>query len=277
VRAVATAGTAAAITRATASALVTTLPVAELWRDFHSTIVSGGDLDFAAGDTVDGGNAGPPQPWTAADCPPPSPAGAWLGGTARPGIATGTATSVTSSTATILGVPPLLRGAPRTTPPDFDRIGSVDAADFAAIADRIETGTITLASATRAGTCDERAPGNWGEPIVAAHACRDFAPLVYAPANLSIAGGAGQGILIVDGDLDLAAGVRFYGAILVRGHVSSNGARVYGSVRIASATAASVLHGTFRYSDCALDRAFRQAPALRTIYRFSDRWWLPPF
>jgi hypothetical protein len=258
--------------RATAEAILSAVPVDEFWSDFHSAIVSGGDVAIAAGDTIDGTNAGPPLPWTAAECPPLA-----LPGGARAGLAMASGAAVTGTGAALAGSPPMLSGATRATPPDFDRIGGVDAVDFHVIADRFEAGSITLSSASAGTVCDTSRRGNWGEPSIPGHPCHDYFPIIYSATDLNIGSGAGQGILIVNGNLTIAAGVRFYGAVLVRGRLDAAGAELLGSVRIAGTSGASRLGGAFRYEDCALDRAFRLAPGLRRLYRISDRWWLPTF
>jgi len=259
--------------RAAAEASLSVVPADEFWRDFHSAVVSGGDVGIAAGDTVDGTNAGTPSPWTAAECPPSAlPA---FG--PRPGLALAAGANLTGAGGTLAGAPPLLNGAARAAPSDFDRVGGVDAPDFRLIADRFETGSITLASASAGSACDTGRRGNWGEPAIPGNPCHDYFPIVYSASDLSIGAGEGQGILIVDGNLRIAAGVRFYGAILVRGLVDAAGAEVHGSVRISGTAGPSRLGGAFRYEECALERAFRLAPGLRRLYRVSDRWWLPSF
>jgi hypothetical protein len=259
--------------RSTAEAILSAVPADEFWRDFHSAIVSGGDIALAAGDTIDGTNASLPAPWTAAECPPASlPA---LG--ARPGLAIAAGAAATGTGGVLAGAPPVLGGAIRAAPSDFDRIGGVDAADFRAIADRFEAGSITLAATSAGSACDTTRRGNWGEPSIPGHPCHDYFPIIYSATDLSIGAGAGQGILVVDGNLQIAAGVRFYGAILVRGILDAAGAEVHGSVRIAGAAGSSRVGGSWRFEECALDRAFRLAPGMRRLYRVSDRWWLPSF
>jgi hypothetical protein len=258
-------------TRLSAEASLSAVPIDELWRDFHSAIVAGGDVRIATGDTIDGSNSSIPAAWTPAECPLASTSGA------RPGLALASGAGTIGAGAAVTGAPPVLSGAARAAPADFDRIGGILAPDFDAIADRLEHGSVTLSPASAGTTCDTAIRGNWGEPAITGHPCHDYFPIIHAGSDLDIVSGAGQGILIVDGTLRIAAGVRFYGAILVRGPIEAAGAEIHGSVRIAGAGTASRLGGTFRYEDCALSRAFRLAPGLRRLYRVSDRWWLPTF
>lgn len=257
--------------RASAEAALSVIPVDELWLDFHSAVVSGGDVTVAAGDTIDGSNAGIPAAWSSSECPAPVPARG-----ARPGLALASPAVASVNGAAITGTPALLTGAARSSPSDFDRIGSVAATDFSVVADRLEAGSIALSPASPGTVCDTTLRGNWGEPTISAHPCHDYFPIVYAGTDTDIVSGQGQGILIVDGNLRIAAGVEFYGAILVRGTVDAAGAGIHGSLRIAG-PGASRLGGAYRYEECALDRAFHLAPGLRRLYRVTDRWWLPGF
>ena len=59
---------------------------------------------------------------------------------------------------------------------------------------------------------------NWGDPAadVATSACTNRTPVVYAPGDLTISGGVGQGVLLVDGHLVITGPFRFSGQIVAR-------------------------------------------------------------
>lgn len=59
-------------------------------------------------------------------------------------------------------------------------------------------------------------PGNWGDPVDTTSACRARAPVVYVPGDLTIAGGRGQGVLLVDGRLAITGPFVYSGQIVVR-------------------------------------------------------------
>lgn len=115
--------------------------------------------------------------------------------------------------------------------------------------------------------CDTDDASNWGEPRrsegTAVGACRKYFPIVYAGGSrLSIvAGGRGQGVLLVEGDLDITGDFDFTGLIVVRGGVrtSAAGTRILGALMVANATDGSrnLLAGgaTIQYSSCALREA----------------------
>lgn len=65
--------------------------------------------------------------------------------------------------------------------------------------------------------CNKEDPNNFGAPNDPTHPCHDYFPVIHAPGNLHLNTGNGQGILIVDGDLELAGHVNFSGVVIVRG------------------------------------------------------------
>ncbi len=262
---------------AAAAAIVTTVPTDSIWRDFYAALAAAGDVDLAAGAVISGMDGGIPAAWSARDCPPGLPAlvAALLGGPNRPGIAVpGAGASVATTGATVAGLPPIWTGAPRTDTADFARLGPLPFADVAAIADRTESGSVRLASVASGGTCDRHATGNWGEPDDPTDPCFGFVPLIFAGADLDIATGTGQGILVVNGSVTLRAGVAFTGLVLATGRIDLLGGHVTGAVR---AAAGARIDGVIESSACAVGRVVLGVRALRKPFRFGGRLWLPPF
>jgi hypothetical protein len=115
--------------------------------------------------------------------------------------------------------------------------------------------------------CDTADDSNWGEPSrsVASEvaACRRYFPILYARGTrLGIAGGGrAQGILLVEGNLDISGDFDFRGLIVVKGAVRISGGRtrITGGLMAANATGDSRnrLAGatTIQYSSCALAEA----------------------
>jgi hypothetical protein len=99
--------------------------------------------------------------------------------------------------------------------------------------------------------------------------------VIWSDTSLTLAGGEGQGVLIVNGDLTVQSQVRFYGLVLVRGHVriTSSEADLRGAVisRSAGLTATPGADAPIRYSQCALDRVL-QGSALAVLLR--ERSWI---
>jgi hypothetical protein len=92
------------------------------------------------------------------------------------------------------------------------------------------------------GRCLE-STDNWGEPSRdTTSLCTNRTPIVYASGDLTVFGGRGQGVLIVDGRLRMAGPLRFSGLIVARGGIEaeSDGVEISGVV-LSAATATS--HG----------------------------------
>lgn len=134
----------------------------------------------------------------------------------------------------------------------------------------------TLASSLRPsvaddGRCDVSDGANWGEPRrstdTALDACRRYYPIVYAKGSrLGIAaGGRGQGVLLVAGDLDVTSDFDWNGLIVVKGGVRISGARtrITGALLAANEPddSRTRLSGaaTVQYSSCALLKALQGA------------------
>jgi hypothetical protein len=151
--------------------------------------------------------------------------------------------------------------------------GTMKWAQLVAMADVSVSGTLTHVKPTTlssGGTtvCSTSVNTNWGDPNRAspAGACESYFPVVYAPSDISINGDQGQGVLLVNGNLNIQGGFVFYGQIIARGTVklTGTGNHVYGGVMAASiqdSTDASKLSGnsSIRYSRCAVTSVFLNA------------------
>ena len=94
--------------------------------------------------------------------------------------------------------------------------------------------------------------------MIPAGACESYFPIIHALGDLHISTGMGQGILLVDGDLDMTGNFQFMGAIIVRGTLSTygTGAHITGAVMAANVDLDqnTVLgNSSIKYSSCALN------------------------
>ena len=102
---------------------------------------------------------------------------------------------------------------------------------------------------------------NWGDPYSQASGCGAYLPVVYAPGDLVVIGGIGQGVLLVAGDLTLRAGFTYRGLVLVAGDLALIGAGtgVVGAVQVGSERSGGAVamegRSAIEYSGCALRRA----------------------
>lgn len=116
---------------------------------------------------------------------------------------------------------------------------------------------------------------NWGAPVDRTSPCSDYFPVIYGAGDLAVAGGAGQGILLVDGNLSVRGGFEFYGVVFVRGALKTEGAggKFWGAVFTSAGNlGATSLNGFDRvvYSSCAIEHALWAAgPAAQ----LTERGW----
>ncbi len=115
------------------------------------------------------------------------------------------------------------------------------------------------------GTCDTGNSGNWGEPLRGAGTvapCYNYFPIIYINGSAHFTGGAGQGILLVEGDLDVTGQFAFYGPVIVRGHLTTSGQGGHFNGGVMSADVdlgqTSILgNAVMTYSSCAITSALQ--------------------
>lgn len=113
---------------------------------------------------------------------------------------------------------------------------------------------------------------SWGS-IRPEHPCHGAPSLILVRGDLTLTGGEGAGILVIEGDLVARGDFTFHGLIIVRGRALLDGATLLGALR---ADEVEVRAGTVRFDSCLLSAAFR-APALDRAFRMPGRWWVPTF
>ena len=125
------------------------------------------------------------------------------------------------------------------------------------------------------GSCNRVDQGNWGEPMrpdtyensmsgALQPNCYNYFPIIYAPSGLSLSGnGRGQGILLINGNLEINGTFDWYGVIVVTNDIirGNGSARVMGTVMARNETIAdaSTIAGntSYRYSACSVARALQ--------------------
>lgn len=159
-------------------------------------------------------------------------------------------------------------------------LGDMEWDQVAQLAEELPSGAPgPVAPATRDGRCDSSDPANWGSPGDPESPCFDYFPILHRSGRLELTGGAGQGILLVDGDLDVSGGFAFYGPVFVRGRLTTRGegAHFWGGVVVADPQGrASTLGGSaaITYSSCAIQRAILNNPALTKVRPLAMRSWV---
>ncbi len=123
------------------------------------------------------------------------------------------------------------------------------------------------------GVCDEGLATNWGEPSSAVPECADYFPVIYLDGSSVVSQGRGQGILIVNGNLDVQGGFVWAGPILVRNAVTVRGTATQPTTIWGWVSAANPfpehqrLAGSSRlqYSSCAVLRATEPTAVARPL------------
>jgi len=151
------------------------------------------------------------------------------------------------------------------------------------LATLILTHNVSGIAAATTGTppkCDASVESNWGAPTNSASPCFNYFPIIYHYGDLSISGsGEGQGILLVEGNLQVQGRIDFYGPVIVSGAVAIRGTgsddvKFYGGVLAQDVTLDdSRLTGnaTVNYSSCAIRRALRGSAIPTPL---SERSWI---
>ena len=166
----------------------------------------------------------------------------------------------------ITGAPPLVED---TTINDttFLEFGELDWDDLVSMANLDVTSlgsniNGTGPDSTVSGACVTSTLTNWGNPDNPNGACGDYFPIIYhgGPLLRIQSGGVGQGILLVDGDLDLRGNFLFNGVIIVQGEFETQGSgnRIVGGVMASNAELQeqSLVGGSqVQYSTCAIEQA----------------------
>jgi len=222
-----------------------------------------------------------PQNWNADLCPNPP--------LNLPGVVTDAGRTVNTSgaNAVVSGSPQPHMVDPTLTPASFQQFGDATWEDLTALANiRLGGGGHNnMAPSYHAnGTCNLSDPYNWGEPLAPEDPCGGYFPIIHIQGTATIQSAArGQGILLVDGDLDLRGAFQFYGVVIVQGafNVQGGGAqgpRISGGVMSANADldmTQSVVGGSIvQNSRCAVTRALSNNDALNRLRPFAERGWV---
>jgi hypothetical protein len=160
---------------------------------------------------------------------------------------------------------------------DFVELAKAEGKDVSPLGTNIN---MTQPDSSGPGVCRENTLTNWGDTLPGA-ACGAYFPLIYhgGPTLTIQSGGIGQGVLLVDGTLDLRGNFVFWGIIIVQGTFQTQGSgnRVMGGVLAANAdfdsqslVGGSVVHN----STCAVERAILNNSSLSRARPLTMRSWI---
>jgi cytoskeletal protein CcmA (bactofilin family) len=210
-------------------------------------------------------------------------------GAPKPGLAVDEAKDVMGdkcSTGSCTGEPPVLVSGQASLDQTYFEYGGTNWEKLKAQASkRYASGsTLTMIEPryNADGTCAVNENLNWGDidrTGVTPPACDGYFPVIYAQGNLNINGNVGQGILLVEGDLNIQGNFKFMGAVIVKGglKMAGTGNHITGAVMAAAVEIndQSTLVGNqiITYSRCALTHALQNAspPRIATGRAWVDK------
>ncbi len=205
----------------------------------------------------------------------------------KTGVVAKDATQVTQSgSAQIEGNPPVAED-PSMDITQFDNFGDVTYNSLVSLASKTYTAATIphdpFPSVDANGLCDTADPSNWGEPGVPnggagyVAACSNYFPVIHITGDCSQTAsvnsqGRGQGILLVDTNLDITGGFEFWGITIVRCNLSAKGTggkggHLNGTVMTLNSSDLSyddvtLGNSVVELSTCAVNRAAQNIPGL---------------
>jgi PilX N-terminal len=140
----------------------------------------------------------------------------------------------------------------------------------------ITTGGTVQPSLNGDGTCNTGDLYNWGDPLVPTAPCGSYFPIIWASGGVHLTGNYGQGVLIVDGDLTVTGGFEFYGPVLIKGTLNTQGTGGHFNGGVIAANInldqSDVLgNAVINFSSCALMKALTHSATVSTV---SQRSWV---
>ena len=209
-----------------------------------------------------------PTGW--ASCDPPGPAQA--------GVRDQGGNVSETGNATVLGVPPVVND-PTINNNTFTTFGGATYASLAAKANLvIPAGNYSTDPVVTNGQCDHTVLTNWGDGENPNAPCASYFPIIHATGTITLNNTQGQGILLVDGDLNIQGSYQFFGIVIIQGDLKTAGggttdAHFWGGVMAKNADLSTQsLSGkaTLNFSSCAILTALQ---ATSPISMMRSRGW----
>lgn len=240
--------------------------------DIEASLTAKNSVSLSGNAGVDGTDHVPGATWA---CPPLD--------TSLAGVRT-TGTVSTQGNAYVTGNPQV-KTDPNLKDSTFTQYGptSYDALAARATLTLSGNGTYkTQPSFNADGSCNKADQMNWGDGDNRASACGNYFPIIHITGSATLNGVEGQGILLVDGDLNVQGSYNFYGITIIKGGLKTAGggstvAHFYGGVMAQDANLdPNTLTGkaTLLYSKCAIVQALEMTGTASTL---RSRAWVQVF
>jgi hypothetical protein len=205
-----------------------------------------------------------------------------VAGPPQAGVRTDGGSVTTEQNGLVAGVPPVVND-PSLSDSSFTTFGGASYAQMAARANvTLSGGTITTAPVVTNGVCDQNVLTNWGDGDNPTAPCGNYFPIIHITGSATLNGVQGQGILLVDGNLNVQGSYNFYGIVIIQGDLKTAGggtseAHFWGGVMAKNADlSVESLSGkaTMNFSSCSILAAMQaQSP----IALMRSRGWTQLF
>lgn len=180
---------------------------------------------------------------------------------------------------------PLFAEDPTIDTESLMTFGDMDWSDMVGIADIVFNGNTNPGAIAPVldvnGNCDTSIPQNWGDPLNAVPECFNYFPIIYIKntSEVTLNTGYGQGILLIESDVRVNGGFKFFGPVFIRGTLTTNGSggHFWGGVVAANAdldTNTVLGNAVITYSSCSIERALLNNSALTNIRPVAMRSWV---
>ncbi len=199
-------------------------------------------------------------------------------GAEQPGIRNAGASVSTNGNGIVTGPPPVVND-PSLSTNSFQNFGGATYAQLAAKATvTLPAGNYSTAPVVTNGACDNTVLTNWGDGENPGAACGSYWPIIHITGTATLNNTQGQGILLVDGDLNINGSYQFFGIVIIQGSLKTAGggttaAHFWGGVMSKDATLSiQSLSGkaTLNYSSCAILSALQ---ATSPVSMMRSRGW----
>ena len=233
----------------------------------RASLTTQGQVAMSGNANIDGADQ-IPTGW--ASCDPPGPAQA--------GVRDQGGNVSETGNATVLGVPPVVND-PTINNNTFTTFGGATYASLAAKANLvIPAGNYTTDPVVTNGQCDHTVLTNWGDGENPNAPCASYFPIIHATGTITLNNTQGQGILLVDGDLNIQGSYQLFGIVIIQGDLKTAGggttdAHFWGGVMAKNAdlsTQSLSGRATLNFSSCAILTALQ---ATSPISMMRSRGW----
>ncbi len=179
----------------------------------QAAMTTQGNIDLRGQAEVDGTDQNPTG-W--ADCAPAD--------TNKAGIRTSSTSTVTAhGSGGVYGNPPVVKD-PTVADSTFTKFGDVLWTQLVAAANiKLPGGTYTTQPSLIGTACNRADVLNWGDGMNKAAPCGNYMPIIYLSGTTTLNNVQGQGILLINGDLNIQGSYQFYGVTIIQGALKASG------------------------------------------------------